>query len=124
MKQAGIYYCRSLDTILIGFLVPGKYRDHLVAKVIGHTRKYDWTIAYNTGYRYNDWCQSDFIYIGRYTTFTTLQGYLNLLNNSTTEQIEGYFKCKPVINEYMNSYVVFRDRQWFERHYPKQTQLN
>ena len=121
MKQPGIYYNPELETIIIGYLKPAKYRDQLNGRVIGHTGRSaeDYFFrAYNTGYEYNDW--TGFIYIGRYTTFTTLNGYLNFLNQATTEQIESYFKIKSVVESYMKSYVVVRKRNgyaWFERLY-------
>lgn len=120
MKQPGIYYNSETNTIILGYLKPGKYRDRIVGRVIGHTGKAreEWFFrAYNTGYEYNDWSAT---YIGRYTTFTTLKGYLDFLKDASTEQIEYYFACKKSIEEYMGSYVVFRKKDghaWYERRY-------
>lgn len=93
----------------------------LHGRVIGHSDNLDWPLrAFNVGYEYKDWDKSDFLYIGRYTTFTTLDGYMSFLKKATTEQIEGYFKCKDKVIEYMGSYVVFKRNNgmsWYERNY-------
>lgn len=123
MKDLGLYYSKELNTIILGFKVPGQYRDRLVGRVIGHTIQYEMFgfHAYNVGYEYSDW-SNDFIYLGRYTTFTTLKGYMDFLMSASVKEIEGYFKAKPVIEEYIKSYVVFRKKDgmaWYERRYNK-----
>lgn len=74
--------------------------------------------AYSVGYEYSDWEPG--IYLGRYTTFSSLNGYMDFLNKSNYETIKAYFKCKNEVEEYMKSYVVFRRKDgvsWFERRY-------
>lgn len=120
MKDLGIYYIKEHDTIILGFKEPGKYRDKLVGRVIGHTidREYFGFHAYNVGYEYHDW--QDGYYLGRYTTFSTLKGYLEFLDRADYDTIKAYFKCKKQVEEYMKSYVVFRRNNgvsWFERRY-------
>ena len=119
MKELGIYYSEQLSTVILGYKVPGKHRDQLAGKVIGHTiKRGDWLWhAYNVGYEYHDW-DGSFIYIGRYTTFTTLKGYMDFLIPATTQQIEGYFKSKQVVLEHIHSFLRRKSNQgitWFER---------
>ena len=74
--------------------------------------------AYSVGYEYSDWEPG--IYLGRYTTFSSLNGYMDFINKSDYETIKAYFKCKKQVEEYMKSYVVFRRKDgvsWFERRY-------
>lgn len=121
MKDLGIYYSEEQDTILIGYKIPGQYRDKLVGRVIGHAKRpgdYFWN-AYSVGYEYSDW-DNGFRYIGRYTTFTTLKGYMSFLDRADYDLIKSYFKIKVEVTKYMGSYVVFRRNNgtsWFERRY-------
>jgi len=125
MKDLGLYYSESLDTIIIGYKKPGQYRDRLVGRVIGHTKSYEDVYygfhAFNYGYKYQDWTEG-FEYVGRYTTHTTLKGYLDFIKDADFDQIKAFFKCKDKIVEYMNSYVISRvngTTKWKERHYDK-----
>lgn len=104
--QFGYYYSERLKTLIIGYLKPRPYGNDLVGKVIGHSiPPPSWGHTYNYGYTYSCWIEG-FVYVGRLTTYTTLEGYLDFLKESDTRQIEGYFKSKSIVLEHHYSHIV------------------
>lgn len=106
MKQLGYYYSESLKTVIIGYLVEHKYHEQLHGMVIGHTISIPhWGHTFRVGYKYTQWSEG-FVYVGRLTTFTTLEGYLSFLKDATYEQIQAYFKIKQAVLERHCSQII------------------
>lgn len=101
MKKLGYYYSSSIKTLIIGFI---DNRGKLNGSVIGNTFSDEYFASFRYGYKYNSWSEG-FVYVGRLTTYTTLNGYMSFLEKASHEQIEGYFLSKSIVMEKHNSYV-------------------
>lgn len=102
MKNIGYYYSESIKTLIMGF---EDKKGRLHGKVIGDTFQNPMFVPFSYGYSYNSWHEG-FIYVGKLTAYTTLNGYLNFLDESNYEQIKAYFLVKPLVLEQHNSYVT------------------
>lgn len=102
MKNIGYYYSESIKTLIMGF---EDKKGRLHGKVIGDTFENPYFRPFNYGYSYTSWHEG-FIYVGKLTAYTTLNGYLNFLDESNYEQIKAYFLVKPLVLEQHNSYVT------------------
>lgn len=101
MKNLGYYYSKNIKTLIIGFK---DEKGRLNGRVIGDTFENSFHRPFNYGYSYNSWYEG-FIYVGRLTSYATLNGYLSFLDESDYEQIKSYFLVKDIILEQHNSYV-------------------
>lgn len=116
MKNLGYYYSASIKTLIMGF---EDKRGRLHGKVIGDTFQDPMFVPFRYGYRYNNWYEG-FVYVGKLTAYTTLDGYLNFLDESNYEQIKAYFLVKPIVLEQHNSFVVTREFQGRKYKYVKE----
>ena len=101
MKNLGYYYSPTIKTLIMGF---EDEKGRLHGKVIGDTFQSDWCRPFSYGYTYNNWYEN-FIYVGKLTTYTTLDEYLSFLDESDYDQIKTYFLVKPIVLEQHNSYI-------------------
>jgi hypothetical protein len=105
MKEIGYYYSSSIKTLILGYK---DKRGSLHGKVIGDTFKSKSFRPFEYGYKYNSWYEG-FIYVGKLIDYTTINGYLNFLNNSSNKQIEKYLLVKHLVLKQHNSYIIKRD---------------
>lgn len=97
----GLYYSPILELLMIGRI--SDYR--LIGRVISNSNCLEdcyMMSSFMVGYSYKSWDKSDFYYMGTYRTFTTLEGYLNFLNDADYDSIKAYFKAKPHVQNLLS----------------------
>ena len=92
----GLYYSKDLNMVIVGRITEDCC---LSGKVIAHGF-HNMFNAFNVGYRYGNWDQHDFEYLGHTATFGNLAGYMKFIKDATYEQLKAYFKAKPLVMEY------------------------
>lgn len=96
--QFGYWYNPTLKTLIVG-KIDEDFK--LSGEVVGCD--FDGALrAYDIGYRYHDWGQHEFEYVGKTTTFTTLKGYLDFIKDADYEQLKSYFKAKLLLEKEWN----------------------
>ena len=104
--QFGFFYSKGLNILMVGRIT----EDHCLSGEVVHDGilKDDMRMAcFRRGYKYGNWDQHDFEYLGHASTYNTLEGYLKFIKDATEDQLKAYFKAKPLVMEYFNTSLKF-----------------
>ena len=97
--QSGFFYDPYLKTLIIGKIYNHKLKGRVIhngvtQKSIDEGRYFS---AWSNGYTYGDWDKHDMFYAGRLRNYTSLSGYMEILEKFDLESAKIYFKVKELL---------------------------
>ena len=97
--QSGFFYDPYLKTLIIGKIYNHKLKGRVIhngvtQKSIDEGRYFS---AWSNGYTYGDWDKHDMFYAGRLRNYTSLSGYMEILETFDLESAKIYFKVKELL---------------------------
>ena len=97
--QSGFFYDPYLKTLIIGKIYNHKLKGRVIhngvtQKSIDEGRYFS---AWSNGYTYGDWDKHDMFYAGRLRNYTSLSGYMEILETFVLESAKIYFKVKELL---------------------------
>ncbi len=97
--QSGFFYDPYLKSLIVGKIVNHKLKGRVIHN--GVTQKDidqgRYLAAWRNGYTYGDWDKHGMFYVGRLRNYTSLSGYMEILETFDVESATNYFKVKELL---------------------------